>query len=536
MSAPQTVTITVTGTNDLPVAKADTQTTGENATLTSQVPAATDVDGTVESYQLATGVGQGNGSLSFNSDGSYTFNPGTDFDALAAGQSRDVTFTYTATDNNGGVSAPQTVTITVTGTNDAPVAKADTQTTGENQVLEGSVPAATDVDGTVSSYQLATDVGQGNGSLSFNSDGSYTFNPGTDFDSLKAGESRNVSFAYTATDNDGGVSEPQTVTIKVTGTNDAPVANDDSYTTYGNLGGLYSEYFAYQEGADADGPNLSSVSQAQAFIDEKGTPDATFVASSLFYNYISGNLANPDNLKSFLGADADSLSTETPATGTDAILRMRGVVELQAGSYSFKILSDDGYQVKIDGKPVATVDHNQSPATNEHSFTVAQGGTHAIEIVYWDQGEQAIFQPELKFGDGEYSPLGDFVVDSPLTTAEDTAIYLRPGDLLANDTDVEGDTLSVTSVGNASHGSVSFADGAIVFTPEANYNGPATFEYTISDGQGGSDTATVTLLVTPVNDAPVAVVDTGSTGRMPSSTCPPPKVCWPTTAMSTATP
>ncbi|WP_106418432.1 VCBS domain-containing protein [Salinicola tamaricis] len=86
--------------------------------LEGSVPAATDVDGTVESYQLATGVGQGNGSLSFNSDGSYTFNPGADFDSLAAGQSREVTFTYTATDNNGGVSAPQTVTITVTGTND----------------------------------------------------------------------------------------------------------------------------------------------------------------------------------------------------------------------------------------------------------------------------------------------------------------------------------------------------------------------------------------------------------------------------------
>ncbi|MCE3028977.1 Ig-like domain-containing protein, partial [Salinicola sp. DM10] len=228
VSAPQTVTITVTGTNDVPVAKADTQTTGENATLTSQVPAATDVDGTVESYQLVNGVGNNNGALSFNSNGSYTFNPGTDFDSLAVGESRNVTFSYTATDNDGGVSAPQTVTITVTGTNDVPVAKADTQTTGENATLNAQVPAATDVDGTVESYQLATDVGQGNGSLSFNSNGSYTFNPGTDFDSLAVGESRNVTFSYTATDNDGGVSAPQTVTITVTGTNDDPVARPDT--------------------------------------------------------------------------------------------------------------------------------------------------------------------------------------------------------------------------------------------------------------------------------------------------------------------
>ncbi|WP_167404636.1 VCBS domain-containing protein, partial [Salinicola lusitanus] len=106
--------------------------------MTSQVPAATDIDGTVESYQLVQNVGDGNGTLTFNRDGSYTFTPGDDFDSLPAGESRDVTFTYTATDNDGGVSAPQTVTITVTGTNDVPVAKADTQTTGENATVNVS--------------------------------------------------------------------------------------------------------------------------------------------------------------------------------------------------------------------------------------------------------------------------------------------------------------------------------------------------------------------------------------------------------------
>ncbi|WP_164999491.1 VCBS domain-containing protein [Salinicola tamaricis] len=124
------------------------------------MPAATDVDGTVESYQLATGGARATAVSASIVTAGYTFNPGADFDALAAGQSRDVTFSYTATDNNGGVSAPQTVTITVTGTNDVPVAKGDTQTTGENQVLEDSVPAATDVDGTVESYQLVQNVGE----------------------------------------------------------------------------------------------------------------------------------------------------------------------------------------------------------------------------------------------------------------------------------------------------------------------------------------------------------------------------------------
>ncbi|MCZ8488651.1 Ig-like domain-containing protein, partial [Vibrio lentus] len=58
---------------------------------------------------------------------------------------RDVTFTYTATDNDTGVSELKTITITVTGSNDAPVAKTRLETTEENTVLNGNVPAATDV-------------------------------------------------------------------------------------------------------------------------------------------------------------------------------------------------------------------------------------------------------------------------------------------------------------------------------------------------------------------------------------------------------
>jgi hypothetical protein len=54
--------------------------------------------------------------LTFNADGSYSFDPGADFDDLAVGATRDVTFTYTATDNDGQTSTEQTVTITVTGT------------------------------------------------------------------------------------------------------------------------------------------------------------------------------------------------------------------------------------------------------------------------------------------------------------------------------------------------------------------------------------------------------------------------------------
>ena len=57
----------------------------------------------------------------------------------------------------------------------------------------------------------------------------------------------------------------------------------------------------------------------------------------------------------------------------------------------------------------------------------------------------------------------------------------------------------MTSVQAATNGSVSLNAGNVIFTPAANYNGPASFTYTISDGAGGTDTATVTVNVGPNN-------------------------------------
>ncbi|MET1077860.1 MAG: Ig-like domain-containing protein, partial [Pseudomonas sp.] len=95
-----------------------------------------------------------------------------------------------------------------------------------------------------------------------------------------------------------------------------------------------------------------------------------------------------------------------------------------------------------------------------------------------------------------------------VTTAEDSPLSLPAATLLANDSDPDGNPLTISSVQGASHGSVVLLNGNVVFTPDANYNGPASFTYTVIDGQGGSSTATVNVNVTPVNDLPVAVADT----------------------------
>ncbi|MDP3300963.1 MAG: tandem-95 repeat protein [Sulfuricurvum sp.] len=93
--------------------------------------------------------------------------------------------------------------------------------------------------------------------------------------------------------------------------------------------------------------------------------------------------------------------------------------------------------------------------------------------------------------------------DDALTTLEDTALTIAPSILLANDIDPDGDALTITSVQDAVNGTVALVDGNIVFTPSENYNGPASFTYTISDGKGGTATAIVNVGVTPVNDLPI---------------------------------
>jgi len=68
-------------------------------------------------------------------------------------------------------------------------------------------------------------------------------------------------------------------------------------------------------------------------------------------------------------------------------------------------------------------------------------------------------------------------------------------DVLANDSDPDGDTLTITAVTGAANGSTVLAGGVLTYTPNAGFTGDDTFTYTVSDGNDHSDTATVTVTV-----------------------------------------
>ncbi|HEX2049213.1 MAG TPA: Ig-like domain-containing protein, partial [Actinomycetota bacterium] len=96
--------------------------------------------------------------------------------------------------------------------------------------------------------------------------------------------------------------------------------------------------------------------------------------------------------------------------------------------------------------------------------------------------------------------------DDSYAGVEDEARDIAASSLVSNDDDADGDALSVSAVGSATHGSVALSgDGATVtFTPASDFNGDATFSYTVSDGNGGSDSGEVTIDFAPVNDRPSA--------------------------------
>jgi hypothetical protein len=96
------------------------------------------------------------------------------------------------------------------------------------------------------------------------------------------------------------------------------------------------------------------------------------------------------------------------------------------------------------------------------------------------------------------------------STPEDTPVTV---DVLANDSDPDSDPLSVSAVTQGANGSVANNGTDVTYDPDPDWNGIDTFTYTVTDGNGGFDSSTVTVTVDPVNDDPLAVADTKTVGE-----------------------
>jgi len=125
------------------------------------------------------------------------------------------------------------------------------------------------------------------------------------------------------------------------------------------------------------------------------------------------------------------------------------------------------------------------------SFDYEAGGSFSIRVRVTDSGglhyEQAFIITVTKANEPPVA------LDDSATTAVDTAVTI---DVLANDFDADGDTLTVVSVTQGAHGSVVNNGDDVTYSPDSGFTGTDGFTYTISDGEGGTDTATVTIAVT----------------------------------------
>jgi VCBS repeat-containing protein len=542
VSNPGHLSLTVTGTNDAPVATNSVQSVAEDASAPGNAGqlVASDVDnGDKLTYAVtgtttsASGATTGNVPTGFVLDantGKWTIDTSSSvYQKLGVGQSITFDVAFTATDKAGAVSNPGHLSLTVTGTNDAPVAQASTGTGVEDTTTTGQLQA-TDVDNNDVLTYTVNDSAKPAG-FSVDASGKWTLdasNPA--YQHLAAGETTTLTVPFTVTDKSGATSTSN-LTIVVTGTNDAPVATPDIPSTV--VGTLQGNYYGYNDsGSNKDGPNLATIKQALDFI-ASHKADATFDAKTINYGGSFGdNLGQTGNLDTFLGTDKNSLvytNGNAQTTTTDAIVELAGKVTMAAGNYSLKVTADDGYIVLIDGKQVAAVDANQSAATNVTNFSIATDGPHDIQIVYWDQGGYAQLKVEVATVSGNgtvgaYSVLGTSntatLAHYTLTTLEDQPLVIKATTLLTNDTDVDGDKLSISLLqghdpkvasavydasGTKVVGSVIMdATGNVIFTPAKDVNGEVKFSYTVTDGHGGFDTTTVTVNVVAVNDAPVA--------------------------------
>ncbi len=190
----------------------------------------------------------------------------------------------------------------------------------------------------------------------------------------------------------------------------------------------------------------------------------------------------------------NSLSSGIQADGIDALT----TADTSSGSVAIGLLSLDVL--------TSLKAWQASPATNR-GWAFLSTGTDGIDF----NSSEGTIRPKLivNYLPAQTANRPPVANNDSAASNEDTPVIVS---VLTNDSDPDNDSLTVTSVGAASHGvPVMNANGTVTFTPAANYFGSDSFAYTISDGKGGTASGTVNVTVVGVNDAPVATNDTATT-------------------------
>lgn len=539
-----TVAITVTGLNDAPVALAEAYETDENSPLSIPAPGVlandTDVEGQALTAEL---LGQEPAAtVSLYADGGFAFDPRTAFDGLETGQTGVATFTYRAVDS-GGAASSATVTISVRGRS-VPVAVDDEPATDEDtqlalDLLANDVPhggAITTIDTTGTSGVVTGPDERG----------VVTYDPRGQLDGLAAGEPFEDAFGYTV-ENDEGTSTAQ-VRVAVTGRNDAPVAAVDGYDINEGEQLVVPAPGVLGNDDDVDGDALTAV------LVTPPTRGRLVLAAdgSLTFDPADDIPAGETTVESFSYRASDG--TDESATTTVSIT----VIGVNAPP----VVDDQTFAVdehSAVGTVVGTVAFTDEDVDDAHTFAITGGneaGAFAIDAATGaitvadsaalDFEQTPAFALTVSVSDGTaadtatiridlrdiaevpttgndlYTAVGNTELAAGGATPQTRASTLDPRNVLDNDTDPDGGTLSVTPADGTTTGGGRFAiaaDGSFRYVPAPGFTGDDSFSYQVTDGTNtfpGTVGITVAGMVWYVDNAATSPGDGTSAAPFPA--------------------
>jgi VCBS repeat-containing protein len=484
-----------------PVASNDTYTATYGTTLSVAVPGVLGNDTGGNGPLTAVLVtGPTHGSFSLSTNGGFTYTATNNFTGTD-------TFTYRANDGQTN-SGTATVTITV-GPDHPPVANADNYSVIFNNTLTVSAPGVlandTDVDGNNLTASLVSSVT--NGTLNFNSNGSFTYTPAANF-------SGTVTFTYRASD---GISNstPATVTISVLSL--TPLFSDDF--TRGTDPGPIAPWIALagvwtDTGGALVGGTNSLMSYGFAYITNSWTNYSVQARVKFPIGAYGGGLGG--RLDTVGGAQYAAWIYPETSPGGSNLLRL---IKFQ----SWTSFSYNGSFVPVDQVSLASV------STNYHSLKLAFVGNRigiyfdgALMMSDTDTEATNLLKGAVSLGfwtdsTGSQMSADDVLVaqlvnDDTYSVNEDSTLTVNQPGVLGNDTEVYGTSLSSVVVNGPTNGTLNLStNGSFTYTPNAGYVGSDSFTYQANDGPTNVGIARASITVLLVNHPPVLPAQTNRT-------------------------
>ena len=522
-----TIKVTINGTNDKAVISGTSTgvVTEESQLKTSGSLTVTDVDAG-QAHFSNTDIAGTLGTLHLTNSGTWTYDlDNTNPTVQALGKGTTATDTITVHSADG---TPHQITITVNGTNDKAIIGGTNSgaVTEESQLQTSGTLTVTDVD-TGEAHFSNTDIAGTLGTLHLTDNGTWTYDLDNTNPQVQAlGKGATATDTITVNSADG---TPHQITITMNGTNDTAVIG-------GTSAGAVTEETQLQTSGSLTITDTDTGEAHFSNTDIKGSLGTLHLTDAGQWTYDLDN-TNPTVQALGKGAATTDTITVTSADGTthQVTIAVNGTNDkaIITGTNTGTVTEDQDLTNQLNVHPnymltqgklfITDVDTNeatfpmQSGIVGDHgigSFTLIPSGiwlfsadSKQAAVQALGVGETLTESTTITSVDGTQKTILVTINgtnDAPVITPVATQTVTEDGSktITFHATDIDTTDTLTPSV-SATHGSASLnAQGEIVFTPDANYNGPASVVLSVTDGHT-TTSQTINVDVTPANDAPV---------------------------------